>query len=461
MATSKKTTKPTKSTKSKAVTPTPSDVTAPEGRDVPAVEEATTPDATPVAAPEVEEAGASEPAASELSELELAAEEEAEMKAAEAEAAAPPKGTKAKGTRQTSKKAAATKAAPVAQEAPKTRREQNLERKQREEERAERLERNQAFFAGISSLQSAMERKTVLRGQIVAVETVSTAGTKLEGQGNMVVISVMVEGRYKVQIPFVEMFRDNPIDPDTVDHSTREGRNEFERRQRQLSEKMYDDEIEFVVTNIIMNSPEDYAISGSRREALQILEKRNFSGNRPQYKVGGTYTAKILSVGNHALFVNLGGVDCSIPLRDVTFEYCPVLHNKYEAGKDIDVEILEAKPRPKDGRIELSLSGKGPELAKALTMQRSGLVNIGTCTLGQITSVRKSTKHPGKIVIRAWLQHFKMPVIVLSMLPSALGVTPKGGDIIRLEVVNFTENGFVVAKCKGFQNASRVISTRG
>lgn len=464
--------KASKTTKSKAVTPDPSDVTTtPEGEGVPAVGDgnvpAVTADTTSVAAPEIDES-AEESAPNDLSDLELAAEEEAERKAAETEPEpqepVTPKTTKAKAsTRRTTKKTKEPDDKPVksAKSESKTRREQNIERKEREEQRAERLERNQAFFAGISSLQAAMKRKTILHGQVVAVETVSTAGTRMEGQGNMVVVSVMVEDRFKVQIPFVELFRDNAIDPSTVDLNTREGRSEYERRQRQMSEKMYGDNIEFIVTNIVMDSPEDYAISGSRRDALAIMEARNFGGSNPRYKVGGTYPAKILSVGNHNMFVSLGGVDCSIPLRDVTFEYCPVLTQKYEAGSDIDVEILEAKPRPKDGRMVLSLSGKGPELASALAKQRTGIISVGTRTLGQITNVHKSNKHPGKIVIRAWLPHFGMPVIVLSMLPSDLGAAPKAGDIIRLQVVDFTENGFVVARCNGFQNASRVLNSRG
>lgn len=330
------------------------------------------------------------------------------------------------------------------------------ERARRSEDRAERLEKNQAFYAGISSLQAAKNTKAILSGYIVAVEPMPTGRSAPDGQQNLVMVSVMVDNRYKVMIPFEELYRDDPLASDSVDRHSREGWADIERRQRQLAEKLYGNNITFCVTNVLVKSPDDYAISGSRKMALEIQERRNFDEKAPRIKEGGVYTAQILSVGNYALFVSLGGVDATIPLRDATFAYCRTLHDKFSACDTINVEVQEVKRRA-DGRVALTLSGLSPELADARERQKSGIVSPKMRTLGQIVSIKNSSKHPGKIVIRAYLQHFGMPAVVRAMSPSDLGVAPKAGDWLRLEVNTITDSGFVVCTCRGYQDAPKII----
>lgn len=389
----------------------------------------------------------------EVSALEMAAE--AEMAAAEPDAA--PAEDAKPAAKKTRKKTAKT--APDA--APGDRGAQNRQRRANELERATKTEKNQVFYSGISALQAAQKSKAILTGKVVAVESYAVPESKKsERRGNMVAFSVLLEDRYKVLIPFAEFYRDNPIDMDTVDRTSREGLAEYERRQTQMAQKLFGVDINFVVTNVFVDNASTYAISGSRRQALEILEKRNFGSKTPRIKVNDIVSADILSVGNHALFVTVGGVDTQIPLRDTTFEYVPNLNKKYAAGTSIAVEVLEAVVRPQDGRIVLGLSGKKPELLDAIERQKSGIVAPGTNTVGTITSVRRSTNNPGKITIRAYLDYFKMPAIVQGLSPSSLAFEPKAGDSLRLMVTKIYDNGFVQCSCRGFNNTSAVLVGR-
>lgn len=399
----------------------------------------------------------------ELSALELEAEtaveegDGAETAVPEAESTVAPKAVAPKKRRTKKTAVDADDATATSAKAVKNRAEDQEERRKREAARTEKTERNQAFYSGISSLQAAQKTHMVLSGQVVAVERLDRPSGTIDAPQHMIAVSVLLEGRYKVLIPFNELFRDNPIDMASVDTKSREGREALEKRQRQLAEKLYGVCIDFCVTNIFVENPTNYAISGSRREALLAQEKRNFGGKNPRYKVGETYTASILSVGNYALRVNLGGVDAAVALRDTTFEYLPNLHAKYNAGDGIVVKIRDAKVNKETGGIDLDLSAKEPELDRVRELQKTGILGQGTRTIGQITSVRASTKTPGKIIIHAFLTHFKMPAVVQAMSPMDLGVAPKAGDFLRLEVKDFTESGFVRTICRGYQNAAGIV----
>lgn len=343
-----------------------------------------------------------------------------------------------------------------AKELDQGRRKQNVGRRDSEKERGERLEHNQKFYAGISSLQEAVKTRRIMSGVVAAIETLSANGTALGARRNVTMLSVILEGQYKVMIPFEEFFRDNPIDMSTIDTSTNDGIDILNRRQRQMAEKMYGAVIDFVVTHVQMSSPTDYVIAGSRKQALEVQEARNFIGGRgmqPNFKVGDSVPAHIISVGAYSLRVNVCGVDTSIPLRDVTFRFVTNLATMYQVGDMLTVDIMKVDRRPSDGRIELGVSARGAELKAAKARQEAGLITEGTVTVGQITSIRPSRTKPNTIVIHAYLPYFQMPAVVRAMDPKMLSMQPKAGDQLRLRVTGFSEQGFVLTTCHGYHNA--------
>lgn len=339
----------------------------------------------------------------------------------------------------------------------KTRAEILKEKQEREEERALRLAQNQMFWSGISSLQAAQKTGMILHGQIIAVESMPTAIKDNDGPYNIILAYVMLDERYKVLIPFEDLYRDNPIDMSTVDTSTKEGWANYERRQRQLVKKLFGVEISFTVEKIDVTSPDDYAILGSRVKALAKEERRNFGERSTALKEGDFCEATILSVGDHALFVNLGGVDAQIPLRKVTYAYLLSLKTKYEAGQQMPVYIEQIRKDPTTGRVSLVLSGKQCELQKAKQAQMAGLIKTGMETTAQIVSVRPSRTHSNRIVIMGWLNYLKMPVVIQSIDPRSIDMPLTAGHNVRVEITEVRDSGFIQARFRGFANIAKYL----
>lgn len=339
------------------------------------------------------------------------------------------------------------------------RREDTMARRAAEQDRAERVSRNQKYFGAISSFQTAMREKRILHGEVGFIQTMSATGAATEGR-EVLMIGLMVEDAYQVLIPFEEFYRDNPIQMSTVDLTTARGRSDFLRRQRQMAEKLYGADVDFIVTNVIMgDGPEDALVSGSRKQALEIQEMRNFfpsRGGDPIIKEGSICDATIISVGQYTLFANVQGVDTIIPLRDLTHAYTTDLHDKYNVDDTIEVEVTGIFKRPADGHIELTVSAKNAELKDAKRRQRNGAIQEGAITVGTIVSIRPSRRFPDKIVIHAYLPYFHMPAVVRAMDPSALALAPQAGDKMRLRVTGFTKDGFVTTTCHGFHNISKL-----
>lgn len=338
------------------------------------------------------------------------------------------------------------------------RRAKNVERLIRERERQEQLEANQKFYSGIAALQEAQRRRRVMKGIVGAVATKSLADTG-SAMDTAVMLVVMLDNRYRVEIPFMEFFRDNPLDMSTVDMNSETGRQIYNRRQRQMAEKMYGAEVPFIITHVEVDGPNDYSIAGSRREALLLLEQRNFYPIRdmePRIAVGDFYEAEIVSVGNYNLYLNVGGVDASIPLRDMTYRYVRNLAEYYKVGQKVLVEI-KSITRNREGHIVLALSAKSLELKMAKKRQDAGMIEKGTLTIGIITNIRMSTTKKNAVVIHAYLPYYKMPAIVRGLDPSTLDFQPQAGDEIRLSITGFSEVGFVLASCHGFHDASTLL----
>lgn len=374
------------------------------------------------------------------------------------ESASKPKAKSKTASKAASKKSSET----VSEESEKSLKDQfkdeKIERLLKERKMTDRLAENQTFYAGISAIDNARRVGKILEGVVGAIETV-TYTDAYGGKRNHVILSVMLENRFKVMIPFDEFFRDKPIAVDEDSITTEKDRRTYEQRQRQMSGKLYGARVHFVITNVTMNSMTDYAITASRKIALEKLERFNFGGaekGESRFKVGDICDGDIISVGAKGMVVNIAGVDTRMTAATATFRMVNSMGEYYHVGEKIRVKIREIRTNDK-GRISLVVSGKDIEMENAKDRQRSGLLKVGTLTTGIITSIRPSINSPGKIVINAYLQYFDMPAIVRAIDPRLVGVPLKAGDSLRLSVNGFSEDGLVLTNCKGVDNTALYI----
>ena len=111
-----------------------------------------------------------------------------------------------------------------------TRRRERPSRRAREENRVRRITAEQEEIANESALRSAVRTGRVFTGEVAAVEELSFGGE------SQIAAIVVMEKRFKVTVPFSELFTVSPIDMSTVDLSTSDGRYEYMRRTRMFAE---------------------------------------------------------------------------------------------------------------------------------------------------------------------------------------------------------------------------------
>lgn len=339
--------------------------------------------------------------------------------------------------------------------------------RQREAERLIARQERERFLAGWSALRTAMRRHNIVNGVVSSVEIRHVGGPD-EVTEDFVLLAVMLDGGYKVLVPLEEFYQENPIDMRTAtDLDTAEGQRELTRRKRALAEKLYELQIPLIITDMEMNDRDetgayDYAIVGSRRKALDIIEMQNFGsehGGNQTIKEGDMVPATITSVSIHGVAVVVGGVDTRIPMRLLTFRYLLDARTAYHVGQELLVYVNKIETLP-NGRHEIEVSAKQSELQSAKMRQK--LLPVGTSTLGVITSVRPAPSRPdipaGTLNITAYLKMYDMPAIVRGLPVAYLGRPPIAGDEVRLVVLGFTPAGFVVADCRSFNGAPGLLN---
>lgn len=322
-------------------------------------------------------------------------------------------------------------------------------------------ERNE-FLIGWDALNTARARNTVLRAPVVAVEikSIGPRGDNNQSRREVFLVS-SINGRYKILIPFHEIYQDNPIDmTDPANMVT---------RQRQMATKLLNSNIEFCITGLFPGTESDfsdYLCSGSRRQALDIISQRNYrvpkGGSEANLKVGSRTEATVVSVGAHALRVNVGGVDTQIPLWNLTFKYVNDLRDMYVAGDKIDVEIREINNRA-DGKYDVIVSARSLEIENA-SKRLHFLGGRGTQVMATVTRVRYSRDNDnnttsfdeyrqgeevsggngGRLVMYAHIASpLDLPARVYGMDESGLFRRLMPGDLIRVSVIGVADDGIV------------------
>lgn len=341
-------------------------------------------------------------------------------------------------------------------EAPESRSSVLAETANRNAQREKRSQERAKFLASWSGLNTAMKRKTIMEGTISEVVMMPMKETAEQMLKTSVFVVVFTPDMFRVMIPFHELYRDFPIDMKSVDLSTEKGANEFIRRQRSMAEKLYGLTIPYIIDNMILEdhaSPEsDYAISGSRKKALEIQEKANYDAAskdaEPRYKAGDIVNARVTSVSNWSIQANVGGIDTSIRVYDLTYDYISKttdISKKFKVNDVIQVEIQEIKTRP-DGKHTLRVSAKTTELEAAKNSAMK--LRPGTNTYATVINIRQSRKNPSRIIISLYMDAHKRPAFCTEFAPSRNGFYPQPGDKVAVTVKDVNDNGMVHVACR-------------
>lgn len=329
------------------------------------------------------------------------------------------------------------------------------EARRRRVERSESVRAYQEFLIGLSSLTVAAKNHSIVNGLVSHIEQRNDVDSEVP----CVMIIALVEGRYKVSIPFDEFYQKNPIDMATVNMETKAGREEYVNRCATMAAKLYSLNVPMVITTIQVDESTDaeagvpaYVIVASRKAALDIIEEANYGdrpdGDGPRIQEGDFVRAQITSVARDSIAVVVGGVDTRVPLHALTFEYLVDARTKYKVGQEIMVQV-EQIIKEKDGHHIVEVNCKQPELERAKQMRCA--LPIGSIVFGIVSSVAASKKQPGNINVLAYIKMYDLPVLVNNMPAKFLGSEPPRGSTVRLKVLNYLDNGMILCRCIGTQ----------
>lgn len=188
-------------------------------------------------------------------------------------------------------------------------------------------------------LQNASRTRKILTGELSGLEQLENGSY----------IAVVYYKEFRVVIPINEMMMDL-----TGDSSNEE----LAIRQSKIINNMLGSEIDFVVKGIDAKSRSAVA---SRKEAM--LRKRQLFYLTPdnngtiRITEGSIVEARIIAVTDKVVRTEIFGVECSIPARELTWDWLGNARERFDIGNRLSVKILriESDGTPEGIRVQASV----------------------------------------------------------------------------------------------------------
>ena len=330
-----------------------------------------------------------------------------------------------------------------------------------------RIERVTAW----AEVKAAKESGRILYARIVGTQRLSTAATAASAATEVVAVA-LYDNKYKVIIPFSEIYRDNPInmslyhgfktlnekgEVDELSVHDEKAQSEYNRRQNGIIEKLYGYITPFLVMEIEEGETADErVILGSRKKAIRHFTRANFlprEDGTTKIKAGDIVDCMVMSVGSGAIWVNVGGVDTKIPVANLTYRY---IGTKYETGEVIKLSKYYFPGQMMKVLIkEVQQTPQGPELivtAKpteqiANKVRQKSLITIGMQVKATIVNLGEGADG-ASVKMMCYLDDYDMPAFVPSYVPQGRG-KPERGRTALLTITGRNENnGMLSARCR-------------
>lgn len=274
----------------------------------------------------------------------------------------------------------------------------------------------------IGTYQSAAKTHKILNAVIAKVETDREDA-----------YWVCYDGPMEVVIPFSDTF--TSLDPRYLKHgATRAEHNEIIKARSDLLNNSLGLSIPFIITRIDGNKA-----TASRTLALQRIRARYFGRDAiNRVKEGDFVDATIVTVGQHAAFVNVYGVDVRIGKPFLSYRYIPNISEVYSVGDNIRVMIKELEEQP--GKLP-SLRVSGLEAEQAEWPELLHRVHKGDHVLATVKTVTV-IREESKIHMTFWLNNIGLPAFSTSA-PMFIQDDIRTGNQVLFQINGITNNGNV------------------
>lgn len=174
---------------------------------------------------------------------------------------------------------------------------------------------------------NAYRTRRILTGMLGGIE-------KLEGGAT---ITIVYYKNFRVVIPITEMMI-NLVEGETHNYG------ELSLRQNKIVNTMLGCEIDFIIKGL---DSKERSIVASRKDAM--LKKRQIfyfdqdSSGTPKVYPDRVVQARVISVAEKVVRVEIFGVETSIPARDLSFDWLGDARERFHVGDHILVRIQEVK----------------------------------------------------------------------------------------------------------------------
>lgn len=313
--------------------------------------------------------------------------------------------------------------------------------------------------AALAALQSAMRRKDILTGSVVSAlvkEGIAFAGVIMDRYPDA-----------SIYIPFNEFYREFVFREVPNLRFLEENHSEEEislNRQIGVLRHAVGAAIPFIITNMAMEQREDggydSVIIASRREAMAVIEKRNFQpdaeGNR-RINVGDQVTGRIISVGRYGMRVNFGGVDTLVQLSRATNRFVSNLNDVFVTGQSVEAVVREIE---EDENHNVSLVVDCRSAERMQNAHKVNLVPPGSVVMGTITTASADRINPGQSVLHAYIDTLGLPCTIYRLASATLGRDVRTGDRAVIVITGTSPEGYLRGEVRRFMPGSSQVNFR-
>lgn len=158
-------------------------------------------------------------------------------------------------------------------------------------------------------------------------------------------------------------------------------------RKVQILSTMIGAEIDFIVRGMDTKDPNNIIVIASRADALRKKRHEYFLSDNPiltdEYDEA---EARVLAVAEQSARLEICGVEVTLPMKDLFWEWCTDVRERLNPGDVIPVKILEKKIEGKDIQLSVSAKEAMPNTV-AIALEK---IHIGDKCLGEVTRIAEN-----------------------------------------------------------------------
>lgn len=215
-------------------------------------------------------------------------------------------------------------------------------------------------------LQNAYRSRRILSGILGGVE---------ESGGSSIVVTYYKD--FRVVIPVDEMM---------LNLQENQGYGEMKNRQRRILNSMLGCELDFIILGI---DAEARSIVASRKQAMLAKRNKFFfdeHGGTHMVTEGRVVQARIISVAEKTVRLEIFGVECSVPARELSWEWVGDAREQFHVGDAVLTQVTSIECNPETKEIKLEASMKA--ITKNEVLERLEYCKVQGQYFGDVTDVR-------------------------------------------------------------------------